>query len=257
MTSTRRVFLTTAATAGVVAMLPSDGRAGGHLDNEFKSGAGTITVHPIAHASIVLETPAGTIYVDPVGEAADYADKPPADLVLVTHEHGDHFSNDVLTAVVGADTTLIANGGARAKMTPELQARAQVMANGDSTAYRDMTIDAIPAYNTTEARSNFHPQGRDNGYVLTIGDFRIYISGDTEDTPEMRALKDIDLAFVCMALPFTMDVKAAASAVTEFQPSYVYPYHYRGRDGGTQDPAEFAALVGDGVEVKFGDWYGQ
>ena len=257
MTTTRRVFLTSAAaTAGTITLLPFAANAGGHMANEFKTAAGTVAVHPVSHASIVLETPVGTIYVDPVGAAEDYAAFPPADLVLVTHEHGDHLSNDVLTAVVGDGTTLISNPGAQAQMTPELQAKAQVMANGDTTAFGDMSIDAIPAYNITEGRKNFHPQGRDNGYVLTIADFRVYISGDTEDIPEMRALKDIDLAFVSMNLPFTMDASAAASAVAEFAPTYVYPYHYRGRDGGTQDPADFAALVGDAVEVKFGDWYG-
>lgn len=256
MNTTRRVFMTSAsATAGTITLLPFAARAGGHMANEFKTGSGTVTVHPVSHASFVMETPVGTIYVDPVGEVASYSDMPPADLVLVTHEHGDHLNNDVLTAVMGDSTVLISNAGAQAKMTPELQAKAQVLGNGDTTEFGDMTVDAMPAYNITEERKNFHPQGRDNGYVLTIGDFRVYISGDTEDTPEMRALKDIDLAFVCMALPFTMDANAAASAVAEFQPSYVYPYHYRGRDGGTQDPAEFAALVGDKVEVKFGDWY--
>jgi L-ascorbate metabolism protein UlaG (beta-lactamase superfamily) len=257
MTKTRRAFLTSAAaTAGTITLFPFSANAGGHMANEFKSSAGTVTVHPIQHASIVLETPVGTIYVDPVGDAASYSDMPPADLVLVTHEHGDHLNNDVLAAVVGDATVLISNAGAQAKMTPELQARARVLGNGDTTEFGNMIIDAIPAYNVTEERKNFHPQGRDNGYVLTIGDFRIYISGDSEDTPEMRALKDIDLAFVCMNIPFTMDAKAAASAVAEFRPSYVYPYHYRGRDEGTQDPAEFAALVGDKAEVKFGDWYG-
>jgi L-ascorbate metabolism protein UlaG (beta-lactamase superfamily) len=226
------------------------------MANEFKSGAGTVTVHPVSHASFVMETPAGTIYVDPVGDVADYSDMPPADLVLVTHEHGDHLSSEVLTAVVGEGTVLISNARAQAKMTPELQAKAKLMANGDTTAFGDMTVDAIPAYNITEERKNFHPRGRDNGYVLTIGDFRVYISGDTEDIPEMRALKNIDLAFICMNMPFTMDAKAAASAVAEFRPTYVYPYHYRGRDGGTQDPAEFAALVGEKAEVKFGNWYG-
>ena len=131
------------------------------------------------------------------------------------------------------------------------------VANGGSVSEAGITIDAIPAYNTTEGRTNFHPQGRDNGYVLTFDGFRTYISGDTEDIPEMRALKDIDLAFVCMNLPFTMDVNQAASAINEFKPKHVYPYHYRGRDDGTQDPAELAKLVGEGVEVMQHDWYGE
>ena len=154
---------------------------------------------------------------------------------------------------MGENTHLIANP-AVAGMLPEGM-EAEVLANGDSSEWSGVGIDAIPAYNTTEDRLNFHPQGRDNGYVLNIGGFMVYISGDTEDIPEMRALENIDLAFVCMNLPFTMDAKAAASAVAEFAPTYVYPYHYQGRDGGTQDPAEFAALVGDAVEVKMGDWY--
>ena len=107
----------------------------------------------------------------------------------------------------------------------------------------------------TEERKKFHPEGRDNGYILGFDGFRVYISGDTEDTPEMRGLTDISLAFVCMNLPFTMDSNAAASAVAEFKPTYVYPYHFRGKDGGTQDPEEFAKRVGTDVEVKFGDWY--
>jgi len=147
---------------------------------------------------------------------------------LVTHEHGDHINGVGALARKYAIPVWATGAGAQAKMTPELQAKAQVLGNGDTTAFGDMTIDAIPAYNITEERKNFHPQGRDNGYVLTIGEFRVYISGDTEDTAEMRALTDIDLAFVCMNLPFTMTVEQAASAVNEFKPGVVIPYHYRG-----------------------------
>ena len=134
-------------------------------------------------------------------------------------------------------------------------AKASKVSNGETAKFKDILIEAIPAYNTTEDRKKFHPQGRDNGYVVNLPDFRVYISGDTEGIPEMRALENIDLAFVCMNLPFTMDADAAAAAVSEFKPSFVYPYHYRGRDGGTQDPAEFARKVASGVEVKMGDWY--
>jgi L-ascorbate metabolism protein UlaG (beta-lactamase superfamily) len=129
------------------------------------------------------------------------------------------------------------------------------LANGEETDCNGLQISAIPAYNTTEERLQFHPKGRDNGYVLGFEGFTVYISGDTEDIPEMRALEGIDLAFVCMNLPFTMDVEAAASAVSEFKPTYVYPYHYRGRDNGTQDPAEFAKLLEGEIEAKMGEWY--
>ena len=202
-----------------------------------------------------METPKGTIYVDPVGDAAQYGDFPAADLVLVTHEHGDHYNAETLAAVVGETTQLITNPAVFDMLPEDLKGKASAVANGEMAQFAEMNIEAIPAYNTTEERKNFHPEGRDNGYVLNFDKFRVYISGDTEDIPEMRQLSDIDLAFVCMNLPFTMDVNAAASAVSEFAPTYVYPYHYRGRDGGTQDPEEFAKRVGTDVEVKMGDWY--
>lgn len=252
--TTRRTFLMTGAAAGATTFLPFRLRAGGHLPNEFKTPGGTVKVHPVAHASVVLETPAGTIWVDPVGQEADYQGLPRPDLILVTHEHGDHYNADLLAAVKG-DAPLITNPAVAGMLPDGLKANSGQLANGDATTWNGVGIEAIPAYNMTEERKNFHPQGRDNGYVLSLEGFRIYLSGDTEDIPEMRALEGIDLAFVCMNLPFTMDAEAAASAVNEFKPTYCYPYHYRGRDDGTQDPQVFAGMV-QGTEVKFGDWYG-
>lgn len=257
MKQSRRIFLTsTAAAAGCITFLPFTARAASHSGDMFAASGGDITVHPVAHASFVMETPVGTIYVDPVGDASSYAAYPAPDLILVTHEHGDHYKPETLAALVGDNTKIITNPAVQGKLPDDLKARSTDIGNGASTDYNGLTIDAIPAYNITEERKNFHPEGRDNGYVLNFDGLRVYISGDTEDIPEMRALKDIDLAFVCMNLPFTMDAAAAASAVAEFKPTYVYPYHYRGRDDGTQDPAEFAELLGDEVETKFGDWYG-
>lgn len=256
MTYTRRSFFATAAaaaSAGAVTVLPFTARAEAHSGDSFQTDNGTVTVHPVAHASFVMETPSGVIYVDPVGEPDSYADFPSADLILITHEHGDHFNPDTLKALKG-EAHLITNPAVSEKLPEGLEAN-EVLANGDSTTWEGITIDAIPAYNTTEDRLNFHPEGRDNGYVLTIDGFRTYISGDTEDTPEMRALENIDLAFLCMNLPFTMTLEQAASAVQDFRPSYVYPYHYHGRDGDVQDPEAFAALVAGTAEVKFGDWY--
>lgn len=252
---TRRSFLSGVATAGGITILPFGARAGGHLPNEFKTSRGAVSVHPVHHASIVLETPAGVLYIDPVGAAADYADFPAADAILVTHEHGDHYNLDVLRALKADTTSLLTNPAVFDMLPAELQAGASALANGATASLTGVQVDAIPAYNITEERRNFHPQGRDNGYVLTLDDFRVYVSGDTEDIPEMRALQGIDLAFVCMNLPFTMSAEAAADAVRAFRPGAVYPYHFRGRDGGTQDPAAFAALVGDASTVKFGDWY--
>ncbi|MCX7560434.1 MBL fold metallo-hydrolase [Sulfitobacter sp. F26204] len=256
MTQTRREFFTTgAAVAGTITLLPFALRAEGHGADTFDTPAGKISVHPVNHASIVLETPKGTIYVDPVGDAAQYEGMPAPDLILITHEHGDHYNEETLQALVTDETQMIVNPAVMGKLTEGLKERASDVANGSVSEFNTLSIQAIPAYNTTEERMKFHPKGRDNGYVLNFEDFRIYISGDTEDIPEMRSLTDIDLAFVCMNLPFTMDANAAASAVSEFAPTYVYPYHYRGRDGGTQDPESFAKMIGGETEVKLGNWY--
>lgn len=252
----RRDFLASSSAIGAITILPFAARADGHMADSFATPAGDIKVHPVAHASIVLETPTGVIYVDPVGEPEIYSEFPAPNLILVTHEHGDHLNVETLAALAGASTLIVTNAGAHAKMTEAQQGNATILANGDSSDVLGLTIDAIPAYNTTEDRMKFHPQGRDNGYVLTWDGFKMYISGDTEGTPEMRALENIDLAFVCMNLPFTMDVAAAADAVAEFSPTAVYPYHYRGRDDGTQDPQAFADLIGDKAIVKMGNWYG-
>ncbi|MGJ8529025.1 MBL fold metallo-hydrolase [Maritalea sp.] len=254
--SKRQLLKSGAVLMAGITFIPFNALADGHADHQFGTNSGKITVHPISHASIVLETPAGVIYVDPVGDAAQYASHPKPDLVLVTHQHGDHYNAETLAAIVGENTKLITNPAVFEMLPAALKENASQLAIGGTIDFAGAQIDAIPAYNTTEGRKNFHPEGRDNGYVLSIDGTRIYISGDTEDIPEMRALQNIDIAFICMNLPFTMDINAAASAVAEFKPKYVYPYHYRGRDDGTQDPKEFAKLVGEMATVKFGNWYG-
>ena len=255
MTPTRRHFLKTAWAAGAITVLPFATRAMGAETNSFTSGATTVTVHPVEHASVVFETPAGVIYADPVWSPDLYKGLPAPDTILITHEHGDHFNVDTLHAVIADGTKIITNARVMEKLPEDLAARASVVANGETASIGSASLDAIPAYNMTEGRTKFHPQGRDNGYVLTMGDMRVYLSGDTEDIPEMRALKGIDVAFVSMNMPFTMDVTQAASAIAEFKPGVVYPYHYRGRDGGTQSPADLAKLLGDAVEVRQHDWY--
>lgn len=255
--SRRRFLVTGASAAGIVTILPYAALAEGHSLDAFDTPAGALSIAPVAHASFVAQTPVGIIYVDPVGGADLYGGFPPPDLVLITHEHGDHYNQETLDAIVAPGTQIITNPAVFAMLPEAMQAQASEVANGGTAIFNELSIEAIPAYNITEERLNFHPEGRDNGYVLNFEGFRMYVSGDTEDTPEMRALQDIDLAFVCMNLPFTMDANAAASAVAEFKPTYVYPYHYRGRDGGTQDPEAFAKMVGTGVEVKLGDWYAE
>ncbi|GAB5506897.1 MAG: hypothetical protein Rhirs2KO_20600 [Rhizobiaceae bacterium] len=256
---TLKFGLASAAGVGTMMVMPFHARAAMSEGDSYMGDTGEITVHPISHASFVMTAPGVVIYADPVGDPVQYDGYPAPDLILVTHEHGDHYKADTLAALAGDGTRLVTNPAVHAMLPDALKAKATAIGNGESHTEGSVGIEAIPAYNITEGRTQFHPQGRDNGYVLTVDGKRIYISGDTEDIPEMRALTGIDLAFVCMNLPFTMDANQAASAVAEFAPTVVYPYHYRGRDNGTQDPAEFARLLGEAggeAEVVSGPWYG-
>tara|TARA_R110002020_G_scaffold48286_5_gene137629 strand:- start:7494 stop:8279 length:786 start_codon:yes stop_codon:yes gene_type:complete len=256
MTTRRNFIIGGAATVGAVTLLPSLGFAAAHAAS-FNLMDGKIVIHPVEHASIVMETPAGTLYVDPVGDLSLYEALPKPDLILITHRHGDHYNADLLAAL--APAPILTNADVKAMMPEDLQARTDVIAPGESTEKSGIAIEAIAAYNTSADRQDFHPKARgDLGLVLTIDGTRVYISGDTEGTPEMEALENIDLAFVCMNLPFTMDAKQAAEAVAAFAPGMAIPYHYRGRDDGTQDPQVFAKLLseaGSKTEVKLHDWY--
>ncbi len=256
--TTRRSFLATGVALGATTILPTGLLAQEGGSNTFETEEGPITVHPIHHASFVLETPMAVIYVDPVGDPAQYEDMPAPDLILITHEHGDHFEPETLQAIMAGKTQLLSNRPVYDMMAPEMQAMTQQVSNGETTDLLGITFEAVPAYNITEGRRDYHPQGRDNGYIFPIGGRRIYVAGDTEGTPEMRALEEIHLAFVPMNLPFTMDAEQAADAVAEFAPAYVYPYHYRGQDGGTQDPQAFAEMLGQTdaeTAVRQDEWY--
>jgi len=219
----------------------------------YEIEGGEIVIFPIAHASFVMTAPGMVVYNDPVGEAAAYEGHPAPDLILITHEHQDHYNAETLAALVGDGTRLVTNPAVFGMLPEALKSKATSIGNGENTTVGELRIEAIPAYNTTPDRQQYHPQGRDNGYVLTIGGRRVYIAGDTEDIPEMRALSDIYVAFLPMNLPYTMDIDQASSAVAEFKPAFVYPYHYRG-----SDPEAFAAKVAEaGVETKvvMGPWY--
>lgn len=206
---------------------------------------------PIQHATFVIQTTDGTIFVDPVGEASSFAPFGTPDVILITDTHGDHLAPDVILGLSKDETTVI---GPRA-VIDEL-GTGVILANGDTTTVGKIRVEAIPMYNLTEERRRFHEKGRGNGYLVTATGKRIYISGDTEDVPEMRALTDIDYAFVCMNLPYTMTVEQAADAVLDFAPAVVFPYHYRGK-GGFSDLEKFERLVGenDSIEVRLLDWY--
>lgn len=212
---------------------------------------GDLIVREIGHASLILGWNGHNIYVDPVGNTL--SDLPPPELILITDIHGDHLDVDTLQAIVQSNTTIVAPTAVVEQLPASLRDRTTALANGEQKTMMGINIEAIPMYNTTEERSSYHTKGRGNGYVVTLGGRRVYISGDTEDIPEMRALQDIDVAFICFNLPYTMTEEQAASAVREFQPDIVYPYHYRG-----SDPDKFASLVGasNDIEVRILEgWY--
>ena len=216
-----------------------------------------VHVVPISHATAVLVWGDTVIYTDPTGGAGAFAGQPPADIVLVTDIHGDHLEPDTLSAVLG-DAILITPQAVKDELPEVLAARAKVLANGERTEERGFSIEAMPMYNLPDAEnSQFHTKGRGNGYLVEKGGFRVYIAGDTAGIPEMRALKDINIALLPMNLPYTMDVEEAASAVLDFKPNTVIPYHYRGQ-GGLSDVAKFKALVNAGdpnIEVALLKWY--
>lgn len=236
----------------LAAALPLRAADAGLTGDLIPTSAGDLIIHPVNHATFVMAWNGKTIYVDPVGGAGRFKGLPRPDLILLTDIHGDHLNADTLTAVVGGDTKIVAPGAVAEKLPETLRRQTTVLPNGQSQAFLGISIEALPMYNLTPDRLNFHTKGRGNGYVLTLGGKRVYISGDTEDIPEMRALKNIDIAFLCMNLPYTMDVDHAASAVREFRPKIVYPYHSRG-----SDLDKFKKMVGDdrGVEVRLRDWY--
>lgn len=217
--------------------------------------AGTLEVIPFQHASFLLQWEDLAIHIDPVADAyaaspaAAYA--PMADIVLVTDLHGDHLDPAQIAKVRKPGATVIAPE-ASAIDIPE----PTILANGASTTVGDVTITAVPMYNIERTRPDsgelFHIPGRGNGYLITRGQTTIYVSGDTECIPEMKALKDIDVAFVCMNLPYTMPLEEAASCVKAFKPAIVFPFHHRG-----QDPFAFKAALSDlsDTEVRILDWY--
>jgi len=211
---------------------------------------GDLVVHPINHATFVMGWNGKTIYVDPVGGGQAFDGLPRPDLVLITDIHGDHLDADTLQAIVGGTTAIVAPAAVAGELPEALRSRVTVLANGETIPAAGLSVEAVPMYNLTEDRLKFHEKGRGNGYVITLGGTRVYISGDTEDVQEMRALKNIDVAFVCFNLPYTMTEEQAASAVREFRPRIVYPYHFRG-----SDVEKFARLVGDASEVRTLQWY--
>jgi L-ascorbate metabolism protein UlaG (beta-lactamase superfamily) len=213
---------------------------------QFTTSAGPLKLTPIEHASLMIQAGGKVLYIDPA--QGKYDELPPADYILITDIHGDHMAPAVVDKLKKAGTVILAPKAVADKMPG-----CTVISNGETKTVGDFKVEAIPMYNLKPAANGtiFHDKGRGNGYVVAYGGKRFYFSGDTEGTPEMRALRNIDVAFVCMNLPYTMPPDAAAEAIRAFHPAIVYPYHYRGSDLSVFQKG----LAGSGIEVRIRDWY--
>lgn len=230
----------------------------------LQTSQGPVEIDPIHHASLMLVWKNEHILIDPApidssteeaAVVAPYKRLAQPDFILITHIHGDHFNVPILRAVAGADTLIIAPQNVRDAMPADLQAKTQVMKNGEHAKLGAVEIQALPMYNITPDRLKFHPKGLGNGYLLGFGDKRVYIAGDTEETGELAHLRGIDVAFIPMNLPFTETVDAAAKWVRDFRPKIVFPYHYRNQDGSLSDMAKFESEVGNASIVRLRKWY--
>ncbi len=194
----------------------------------IKTNQGDVDITFIGHGSLVFVFNKTVIHVDPFSKMADYSALPKADLILLTHHHGDHLDLEALNPIKTEKTLVIATQ----KCTEKL-AGCIVMANGDSKTAAGLAIEAVPAYNILHKRPTgepFHIKGEGNGYIITFGDKRVYVAGDTENIPEMKNIKNIDAAFLPMNLPYTMTPEMVADAARIFKPTILYPYHYMGTD---------------------------
>ena len=219
--------------------------------DEFTTKSGKkVTITCIKHASMEINYNGTVIQVDPVGfgvqPTTDYNQFPKANIILITHEHKDHFDREAITCVRTPATSIYSNNAVYNMFRNSIP-----LNNGDSIVYAsDIKIEAVPAYNYTEGRTQFHPKGRDNGYILTLDGLRIYIAGDTEDIPEMEAIKDIDIAYLPCNQPYTMTVDQLVKAAKTIKPKVLFPYHY------SQTPVAQISmkLAGSGIEVRIRDY---
>lgn len=220
--------------------------------DHIQTGDGEIVIHPVNHASFVMIWKNLVIYNDPVGGAALYKSFPRADLILVSHDHGDHFDPSTLAGVRNTNAcVIIAPRVVYNSMTALLKGVTTILTNGSSTNLLGLSVEAVPAYNGN------HPKGNGNGYLVSLGGTRIYMAGDTGNTAEMRALQDIDIAFLCMNVPFTMTINDALAAIRGFKPKVVYPYHFRNSDNSLTDLNSLKRQLGTetGTEVRIRKWY--
>jgi L-ascorbate metabolism protein UlaG (beta-lactamase superfamily) len=209
----------------------------------FKTSSGNLTITFIGHGTLMFSFAGKIIHVDPVDDMADYKKLPKADIILITHDHFDHLDMKAIEKVRTANTSVVVNENGAQKVKGGI-----IMRNGDARMVNGIKVEAVPAYNVVHMRSPgvpFHPKGAGNGYVVTFGDKRVYVAGDTENIPEMKNLKAIDMAFLPMNLPYTMTPEMVAQATKAFKPKVLYPYHT-----GETDPQKVVALLKDQPEIE-------
>lgn len=217
--------------------------AEGPPTDRIATSAGPLDLTFLGHGTLMLTFKDTVLHVDPYGKVADYAALPRADLVLLTHDHADHLDQAALALVRTPVTDIV--------LPPVCADRVQgglILKNGETRTVRGITVTAVPAYNLVHRRDNgqpFHPRGAGNGYLLDFGDTRLYVAGDTENIPEMAALKDVDIAFLPMNLPYTMTPEMVADAARAFRPRILYPYHY-----GDTDPQRLVELLRDRPDIE-------
>jgi L-ascorbate metabolism protein UlaG (beta-lactamase superfamily) len=214
-------------------------------EDTIATSAGPLVITFVGHGTLMFRYGGTVIHVDPVGREADYATMPKADLILITHEHGDHLDTAAVEALRKAGTQVVVSLSCEGRVRG-----AQVMRNGEAREVAGIRVEAVPAYNLVHTRPDgqpFHPRGAGNGYILTFGNVRVYVAGDTENTPEMKALRGIDVAFLPMNLPYTMTPEMVADAARAFRPRILYPYHY-----GQTDPQALVRLLAgeEGIDVR-------
>ena len=222
--------------------------------DHLPTSEGDVVIHPLYHASTFLGWNGKAIYVDPDDDGAyesTYLGLPKADLILVTHSHGDHFSSGKIETLRRSNTVIVVPQAVYNSLTAAQKTNAIVLTYGGSTNVMGLKVEAVHAYNGN------HSLGTGNGYVLTVGGQRLYFSGDTGNVPEIRALPSIDVAFLCMNTPFTMTPTEATNVVRTMRPRIVYPYHYRNQGGTTTNAAYFKQVLGTdlGIEVRLRKWY--
>ncbi|MCF8378804.1 MAG: MBL fold metallo-hydrolase [Bacteroidales bacterium] len=224
-----------------------------HSQSKFQSDAfqtemGELLISFVGHGTLMLQIGNTIIHIDPVSREADYNEMPEADLILITHQHGDHLDMAATGKILKKETKLVLTQSCLDMLEMDDAIDFEVMRNGDIISLGEIKIEAIPAYNIEHKRSNgtaYHPKGEGNGYILNFGDFRVLVAGDTENIPEIKSLKNIDIAFLPMNLPYTMTPEMVADAAKSFKPKVLYPYHF-----GNTDTNELIVLMKECKQVE-------